>query len=515
MSKSQTQKQTQNEVFRSFPTDLKYQIFDIQTDPEKLQMLSIVPELFVFDKKSHEVVVVIKPSNRPLPKPFLCKYGNITTPFIIDISAKFTDPKPLTKFTRKAIKGVCDQFNGIIPKIKAKLDHNRKMGLGAPTAFIDFAFDMDNNNVYTTANLYPYLFQILKDIPHHLNIYKTETDMSKLTKTRHGEFSLFDAIMDIQPIETPRNSPLATKGSCILNFKTPLMLLAPKQLVRITTLFTECQNTSFRNSIIDIKSNLKGITVVTPSPKSDSYESALKRKDEEEPTLIPNLKVALYKSFFNNNQLMRLLRYFWYYLPFAQDGEEQEDLSGFYSLFTTNLSLVRPSWKNELSMRSITRIAILAITNEAFYMLFSDIHLDNKEDTKQYKCDWSTRFDSSRCLLKKRTENEKFRDHFDIMLSKQRYPELNYQGQEIPFDISLREYNIFGEHWLEPYKRNPSLPGEELTKEERDERLYKMRREVSESTGLYKKVFKSCEKLVKDLILGLTGYEFDIVISNT
>ncbi|KAH3685767.1 hypothetical protein WICPIJ_003257 [Wickerhamomyces pijperi] len=463
MSKSHTQKQTQNEVFRSFPTDLKYQIFDIQTDPEKLQLLSIVPELFVFDKKFHEVIVVIKPRNRPLPKPFRCKYGNITTPFVIDISAKFTDPKPLTKFTRKAIKGVCDQLNGIIPKIKAKLDHNRKMGLGAPTVFIDFAFDMDNNNVYTTANLYPYLFQILKDIPHHLNIYKTETDMSKLTKTRHGEFSLFDAIMDIQPIETPRNSPLATKGSCILNFKTPLMLLAPKQLVRITTLFTEYQNTSFRNSIIDIKSNLKGITVVAPSPKSDSYESAVKSKDEEEePTLIPNLKNALYKSFFNNNQL--------------------------------KLDEITQILLYELSMREVSGIEVLAATNEGFYMLFSDIHLDNKEDTKQFNCDWSTRFDSSRCLLKKRTENEKFRDHFDLMLSKQRYPELNDQGQEIPLDISLREYNIFGEHWLEPYKRNPPLPGEELTKEERDERLFKMRREVSESTDFYYTVCKSREE---------------------
>ncbi|KAH3688908.1 hypothetical protein WICPIJ_000081 [Wickerhamomyces pijperi] len=489
MAKSHTQKQTQNEVFRSFPTDLKCQIFDIQTDPEKLQLLSIVPELFVFDRKSHEVVVVIKPSNKPLPKPFLCKYGNITTPFIIDISAKFTDPKPLTKFTRKAIKGVCDQLNGIIPKIKAKLDHNRKMGLGAPTAFIDFAFDMDNNNVYTTANLYPYLFQILKDIPHHLNIYKTETDMSKLTKTRHGEFSLFDAIMDIQPIETSKESPLATKGTSILDFKAPVMMMLPSKTVRMTTLFTECKSTSFRNSIIDIKSNLKGITVVTPSPKSDSYESALKRKDDEEATLIPNLKDALYKSFFNDNQLMRLLRYWWYYIRLAQDAAAVRDMSIFYSLITTNLAMIFPYCEEFRDAQHLTGRERYFGLNEAFYSMFSDIHLADKSDTRQYKTDWSTRFDYSDNFTKKRIENEQFRDHLDYILSKQRYPELNDQVKEIPHDRSLREYNIFGEHWLESYSHNPPLPGQELTEEEKNEIANKEQRDIKHSFQIYSKLY--------------------------
>ncbi|KAH3685888.1 hypothetical protein WICPIJ_003139, partial [Wickerhamomyces pijperi] len=104
----------------SLPTDIKYQIFKMQTYSQEFEMVSLVPELYQFDKKFQQaVVVIIKHKKAPLPKKLQNRYGKIGDYlFIITVPSKFSDPELLSKFTRNIVSSVQKSLEAYLPAIK-------------------------------------------------------------------------------------------------------------------------------------------------------------------------------------------------------------------------------------------------------------------------------------------------------------------------------------------------------------------------------------------------------------
>ncbi|KAH3686630.1 hypothetical protein WICPIJ_002380 [Wickerhamomyces pijperi] len=430
---------TSNFNYNGLPTDIKYQIYQIQTESQKLEILSKVPELYQFEKKSQNVVVIFKKGHdRFIPKQFRYKYGSID-PFFVVIPNGFKSTKAASSDSQDFVKIILDSFRDQLPAIKEKLALNTFVGKPTPMLLLDFMFDVNTNNCYSTSSLYPFIYGLVKDIPHSLNIYKTQSDISKLTKSKNCDFSLFDGITEFRPLEGIDSTDISPINNTYIRLHTALMPLRNKPAVRICTFFQDCER-AVREEILSLSSSLQGINIVVPSI---DYEAA---DTEDATTLSLEKLIANIRSLSESSSLQfleekgeRAVNMWDDAIQRAAIAQKTQTLRSFYDNLHTDCSLLKEIPTDYQRFGGRNGAHLIA---EVFYHLYSDLNLPDFKDLKQHLYPWTTPKSAGEAFNQRKTNLFFKTKELNSILSN--FP--RYYGS---VKSQFTELTILGRHWLE------------------------------------------------------------------
>ncbi|KAH3673779.1 hypothetical protein WICPIJ_009659 [Wickerhamomyces pijperi] len=468
---------------QDFPTEILYSTYKSLPFGKRVDLLAKVPELHkYYEPKSHLVVVIVKPQDRPIPREFKNRYGTGVDPFIVNIDSDITGTKRNIESNMFNTGKFQQSFNHTMKSIQIRLSEIQEVTGIMPHLLIDFAFGLTDDNCYNAANLYQIIHRYVRDTPHTLNIYKSPQNIGKLSKSRTGAYGLFDAISSISLI---KDESLQTKDIPLLNniyvkLPTPFILMKTGKFIRISTLFNDILPQQLlpasREDILSVKSNLKGINIVTPTDvrlnnsKSTQYtdkfiydhlDHGLKRDHIKWDIKIEStlLQKSIVQSFidFNSEKSYRI----WCdYLYHSRACAVDNNLKPFHDRIRTDCGVnFSPVTKlRDLDLTCLSNEEYKHSYNEAYHVLFADLKLNQhfnvvlKDLPGRNLCGG----DSLERAHRRRIELHSFSCTLSkiIMLRKlyKMYENEIEEEQEHESFIRARftEYNILGSHWLEP-----------------------------------------------------------------
>ncbi|KAH3683434.1 hypothetical protein WICPIJ_005591 [Wickerhamomyces pijperi] len=236
--------------------------------------------------------------------------------------------------------------------------------------------------------------------------------------------------MSLSPIENIwPSSALSTHGNFYIKFQAPLMNLNAGHQIRMTKLF----------------------------PHTYQNRSLLHEDSGAKSQALAKINSRLIDSFVLLHQELLLLCWLEKY-EFARESERNENFEPFYKSLVANVAnfeTVDLEFGLHTSLTAPTRMNYWFCMNEAYYMLFSDLHLTDLKDKMRFKyLDFNVR-DRNAIIQNKIAENRRFRELLNRVISINRYPDPEVLYHRFPGKKYYREYTIFGDHWIDSVKDHP------------------------------------------------------------
>ncbi|KAH3672379.1 hypothetical protein WICPIJ_010064 [Wickerhamomyces pijperi] len=250
-------------TFKTFLDHMSWMFFRHITDYDRLTLFKSVPELETeyYTERTTRVVLIFCKESQPIPKSFASRYGKCNR-FFVKVPDQFAYGENNAHTSKRCIEQIHDDLQGLIPTLKDLVSRDSDFD---GHLLVEFAFDMDKDSIYHTSALYAHLFDLLNGFDHSLNIYKSNTELHMLTKSRDRRMTLFDAINKIYPTtKIGLERDLIKNRELYIKLRSPLIPLRNGKLLRSTVLF-DGFDVMLREDIADLRtSRLKGINIITP-----------------------------------------------------------------------------------------------------------------------------------------------------------------------------------------------------------------------------------------------------------